>query len=354
MPSTPSSNPNVSNPDCTSTSIAHEQHLIIDWKCVFDERSMREHIDAIPELRCKHVELVPSLGSNRVSTLSAFYNVHVNDHRGSVPFRLFIVHDLAPTYARRHTTKGYRSVNTHLFDLKKVLRHECRHVKNAQIHATDNIQETKANLRALGLYSTHYQPYTHFQSWSDVFEALNAYESLKWVVTHDFDDLPSPENAMHKDVDFLTNDYYAFMAALDTTECPKGHIMNGVSNGGTSVRGTVKINGIAFPIDVRYVSDGYFDTAFQNMILDTRVPHAIISSLWIPNQVCYNHALLYHALIHKDWKGGASGKYGTLRSMFPSAQTLSDLQHLLLKFMQSHGFAFSQPEPSVGYFPFAY
>ena len=59
-------------------------------------------------------------------------------------FNLYIIKDLNPVYDYRKTSKGNRLVNIHMFDTKQSLR---KVAGGYNIHATDNIQETKDNLK---------------------------------------------------------------------------------------------------------------------------------------------------------------------------------------------------------------
>lgn len=109
--------------------------------------------------------------------------VHVNDFRGKKPFKLYIVKDNNPTYKKRYTSKGNRLVNIKLFDLKKELR---KIVGGCRIHATDNIQETKHNLKSLGLFQKYYKQ-KKFNNLEEVFNELNNHTKLNWLITHNFD-----------------------------------------------------------------------------------------------------------------------------------------------------------------------
>ena len=71
--------------------------------------------------------------------ISEFYKFPVDDFRGSTDFNLYIIKDTNPIYDYRKTSKGYRKITG-----------------GYKIHATDNIQETKDNLKALNLYHQYY------------------------------------------------------------------------------------------------------------------------------------------------------------------------------------------------------
>ena len=101
-----------------------------------------------------HIMEHPKLMHKR-RTMSRFYNVPVDDSRGETKFNIFFVLDRNPTYAQRKTSRGVRSVNTTMFDLKQKLRAHNRS-GGLVVHATDNIYETRDNLQALRI------PYNYF------------------------------------------------------------------------------------------------------------------------------------------------------------------------------------------------
>ena len=59
-------------------------------------------------------------------------------------------------------------VNVNIFDFKMSLRE-----KGHRVHATDNIQETKDNLKVLSLFDKYYME-KKFDSLQDVFHELNS------------------------------------------------------------------------------------------------------------------------------------------------------------------------------------
>ena len=84
--------------------------------------------------------------NNKQQIMSKFYNTEVNDFRGETDFNIYLIKDTNPIYDYRKTSKGVRKVNIHMFDLKQSLR---KITSGHKIHATDNIQETKDNLKTL-------------------------------------------------------------------------------------------------------------------------------------------------------------------------------------------------------------
>ena len=198
-----------------SEDLIKEKHLIIDWTIDFKES---EIINYIKEYKLSFNKLIKhNKIKNKSVVLSKFYNMEVDDFRGETSFHIYQIDDLNPIYDYRLTSKGQRIVNTKLFDLKKKLREKSGGFK---IHGTDNIQETKDNLRALGLFNEYYER-RQFKDINEVFSTLNSVEKLEWLVLRNFDKMPDQiQIDEHLDIDLLVNDYYLVKTILDS-ECLK-------------------------------------------------------------------------------------------------------------------------------------
>ena len=74
----------------------HELHIIIDWTCKFEslEDKITDSLIIVDKIRMEKL-------SNKVKVLSAFYNVNVNDFRGSTAFNVYIIKDMKPIYNKR-------------------------------------------------------------------------------------------------------------------------------------------------------------------------------------------------------------------------------------------------------------
>ena len=125
-----------------------ELHLLIDWTCHFSEleNKLTDSLHVIKKIRMEKLK-------QKKIIISKFYNASIDDFRGSTDFNIYIIKDSNPVYDYRETSSGNRKVNVHLFDLKMSLR---KITGGYKIHATDNIQETKDNLKTLGLYDKYY------------------------------------------------------------------------------------------------------------------------------------------------------------------------------------------------------
>ena len=311
-----------------------ELHLLIDWQCHFSslENRIKEPLQLIENIQLKKL-------NEKKKIISKFYNVQVDDFRGETDFNLYIIKDVNPIYDYRKTSKGNHKVNIHMFDLKKSLRNITGGYK---IHATDNIQETKDNLKTLGLYDKYYND-KKFDSLQDVFHELNQHPKLKWVITHNFDNFVDGD-----DIDFLTDDYFYFMRILDTIEKPKGGKFNSVSNAGTSVRNYIKVGTKDIPIDIRYLGDNFYDKKLQQNMLDTRIKHE--NGFYIPNKEMHLYTLIYHSIIHKK---NISPRYAKVLKEYDLKDSEINKNYLRNKlniFMKNNGYSYVKPEPTVGYF----
>ena len=145
-----------------------ETHIIIDWTKFYSENEIRNYIFEF-NLKIKTVINYPKI-KNKEKVLSAFYNMKVNDFRGENDFLIYLIEDQKPVYDFRNTSKGIRIVNVKLFDLKQKLRKKTGGFK---IHGTDNIQETKNNLKVLKLFTEHYDE-KKYKTLQEVFKQLNS------------------------------------------------------------------------------------------------------------------------------------------------------------------------------------
>jgi hypothetical protein len=314
--------------------IVPELHVLIDWTCYFSEleNKITNSLELVKKIQLKKLK-------QKTKIISKFYNVPVDDFRGQTDFNVYIIKDVNPIYDNRETSKGTRKVNVHMFDLKKSLR---KITGGYKIHATDNIQETKDNLKVLGLFDEHYTE-KKFNSLRDVFYELNQHPKLKWVITHNFENFVDGD-----DIDFLTDDYFYFMRILDTIEKPKGGKFNSVSDGGTSVRNYIKVGTKDIPIDIRYLGDNFYDKKLQQDMLDTRIKHP--NDFYIPNNEIHLYSLIYHAIIHKPKISHTYVKIFKHYGLIESEINRKDLKIKLDTFMKDNGYTYCKPEPSVGYF----
>lgn len=311
-------------------------HLLIDWTCSFDNLNKR-----FPSCLCVIDKIKMDKLKNKSEIISKLYKTKVDDFRGATEFNLYIIRDTSPNYDYRKTSKGLRKVNTNVFDFKKTLR---KITGGYKIHATDNIQETKENLKVLGLFDKYYKQ-KKFDSLQDVFVELNKHNDLKWIVMRNFESMPNEINIdEHLDVDVLVNDYYLIKRILDGTSATN----NTYEDGKTRILNYVVIDNKQILFDFRQVGDNYYDKNLQQGMLKTRVKHP--NGFYIPNEEYHLYSLIYHAVIHKKKISK------TYLNIFKKYKLKDDeinrgsLMKTLDIFMKNNGYEYVKPEPSVGYY----
>ena len=273
-----------------------EQHIIVDWGNSFSKREMLEYIGEYG-LEFKEVIHVPKL-KKKSKTMTKFYNkpialypagIKIDDERGATDFTIYRV-NAEVCYDYRHTGHP-RLVNINLNDFKWVLRKKAK----SRIHVTDNIQETKDNLTALGLYEKHYNR-REFKDISEVFDVLNTLEDFKYVVMRSFEGISDAITIdEHFCVDLLVTDYYLAKCALDASSV----ICSGakLEDGGWRVLNSVLIDGVEVWFNLRYLGDNYYDTKLEHRMLNDRIAH---KNFYVPDKETHLYTLIYHAIIHKD------------------------------------------------------
>lgn len=314
-----------------------EQHLIIDWSNAFSEDDMVKQIENVG---LQHIETIDvAKFKNKSKTLTKFYSVgyKVDDERGSTDFKIYLV--TSPfCYDYRLTSKGNRLVNTILFDLKKKLRKQVK----SKIHATDNIQETKDNLKVLGLYKKHYKR-REFENISQVFDTLNELKDFKYVIMRNFEGIPDEITIdEHLDVDLLVTDYYLIKNVLDATTVSRPQ--KKLEDGGYRILNSVLIEGKEVWFDFRHFGDKYYDTELERRLLDSRVPH---KNFYIPDTETHRYTLIYHAVIHKR---RISKTYKKIFRKLGLPETKTELLPILNEYMDRNNFEYTKPhDESVGF-----
>lgn len=316
-----------------------ETHLLIDWDCYFDFDTIKKKLSNCgleTTSYFKHPKL-----ENKSEIMSKFYEVHVDDFRGETDFNVYIIEDTKPEYKCRDTTKGKRRVNVNIFDLKKSLREI---TGGFRIHATDNIQETKDNLKVLSLFDKYYKE-KKFDSLEAVFHELNKHPNLKWIVMRNFEDMPHKVTIdEHLDVDLLVSDYYLVKSILDGSSATDDRY----ENGNNRILNYVTIDNKKVLFDFRFVGDNYYDKKLEQEMLNTRIIHP--NGFYVPNNEIHLYTLIYHALIHKPEISSTYIKVFKEYGLEDSEINKNSLKIKLDIFMKKNGYSYVKPEPSVGYF----
>lgn len=326
-----------------------EQHLMVDWKLTYSEEEIHNWIKNWPNLILRKLEQHPAYDDDeeRVRTFSKFYNMDVDDYRGRTAFNMYHIYDVEPKYDLRPSSKGERLVNVAMFDFKKSLRQAMG--GGFFIHATDNIQETKDNMKALELQDEYQQ--RRFETLKQVFDVLNI-SGVKYVVMRNFEKMPDKVmvDPRHTDVDLLVDDYYAAKRVLDG-DSPE--LMWGVSyeNGYYRIANTVSIGGKGINFDIRHVGDNYLDKQWQQDILERSV--VFHSGIRVPSEEDHLYSLIYHAIIQKPKISKSYVEVMAALGNFPhsKAKDKTFLREKLDSFMDRYGYKMVQPQDeTVGYY----
>jgi hypothetical protein len=326
-----------------------EQHLLIDWGRHIPVDDMKSFISR-HGLECHQVIPMDAFKNPR-SVLQKMYGQPVHEGRasryhsirGTTPFYMYLIHDQDAVYDTRRTYKGYRIVNIKMYDLKTELRAQTQMGTQA-IHATDNIQETKDNLRVLNMYGSHYRP-TTFANIREVFDALNADPKLTYVVMRNFEGLPDHMTVdEHLDVDILCNDYYRAKRILDgdsVIPTPR------YEDGGYRILNYVRVGGTKVMFDLRYVGDQYYDRPLEERMLERRVPW---HNVYVPDPETHLYTLIYHAIIHKHSISETYKRVCREHDIPEDDMTRPKLLQKIATYMKENGYVFVRPlDHSVAY-----
>lgn len=232
--------------------------------------------------------------------------------------------------------------------IHKVLRNGIS-PKNFLIHATDNIQETKDNQRALEQPEEYKQ--RQFDTLRQVFDVLN-FSGIPYVILRNFEKMPDEVNVdpNHLDVDILVNDYYALKRIVDG-DSPQEFFWDHCENGFHRVVNYVLIDGKRISFDVRSIGDNYLDEKWQKDILERRVEFR--SGIYVPSEEDHLYSLIYHAVIQKTKVSETFVKVfrDIANYTVEQAKDRVFLRAKLDAFLDKHGYSMIKPhDKSVGYF----
>lgn len=178
------------------------------------------------------------------------------------------------------------------------------------------------NLHAIG----------QWKSIDDFFRYLNAH--IKYVVLRNYECLPEKYTMKeHEDIDLLVESLAEFKKYVGG-KSKKSFKFIGYST-------IVNINGENVKLDVRYVGDGYYDTFWEQDILEKRVFEKKL--FYRTDDENYRYSLAYHAIFHKyKFSDEYSSRLGTMfgnDSKLPEKQVMS----LLNDFMKQNDYRVTEP-----------
>jgi hypothetical protein len=328
-----------------------EAHLFIIWE--FARYKQKEILNKIEnKLRIVEVYDMQWSASLFSNNLTRFYgqklpkNSFKEKHCGKGRFLLVICEDMNPTYQNRDTiSREIEKVNTNIFDLKQEFRKMTG--GGHKIHATNNPTETNHDLTLLLGINSHDYDIENKPTWdrriirlsrdlpgacgwrsvNDLFYVLNSCED--YVVLRNFEGLPDLITLdEHDDIDFLARNYENFC-----------YLLNGkkVFNKSYRVHYELIIDNQKVLCDVRYTGDGYYDSVWQSVIIETRIK---CKNFYIPSNKNHKYSVLYHALIQKKY---ISHDYMTKIKVWFKNENLDELKVKLDSFMNRNDYKYIEP-----------
>lgn len=259
------------------------------------------------------------------------------DRCGTGPFRAIVVADYAPVYETRKTGDGTRPANVFFFDAKQKWRTAAGNGKYVDaVHTTVTRAEAKHDIPLLlgpamyrdllaaaaeeQVWTGEVAKHAHdlvgaggkWDSFSDMFDVLNACDQFSYAVLRNWDPLPETKDiGSHTDVDCLAG---PDSKGLDNFRTTLG--LKATSSSSDRSGMMVTIDGTKVKIDYRYVGDDYYEKKWEQDILKsrqlTRAGEYVTDRTWedaesvelpiglfAPAPEQYFYSLLYHALIQK-------------------------------------------------------
>lgn len=340
-----------------------EYHLFILWEAArnCEEKILADlektfEIIAVREVRWSAVRVAENF--------TRFYGQklppgsHKEEHCGKGPLLAVLVHDRAPLYENRRTSKGERQVNANTFDAKQRYREWTG--GGHRVHATDNENETRHDFALLFSLSLGEFVASHSEKWDGQVEHLNCdlagaegwadlkqffsilNETVRYAVLRNYEWLPDQfKTAEHGDIDLLVDsaEEIAFVANAQKVFPEPFRIHYGVVIAGEEVR-----------FDFRYVGDEYYDPKWERVMLATRQLNE--RGFYVLSDEHYFYSLFYHALIHKpkiaaDYVEKLVGLAGRLKLPGVNGLTFSRPERgkrLLDVFLQLNDFGYRRPK----------
>jgi len=301
-----------------------EAHIFIDWYSALSRSSIEKQLPPTINIIDTWQRSGITNENERFKTLKSFYGVPVRDERFKKAYSVYLLNDTAPLYLERKTTKGQRIVNSGIFDLKKYFR-----TKGHRVHATDNIQETRDNMKVLKLkYPEKYK----FETMEQVFKALNNEPGFSYVVLRNFDGLLTTVQVdEHFELQLLVSDYYAAKRILDAVSKTGDRY----EDGKWRIQNKFKVGNDWVQTDLRSVGDDYYDKEWESDMLATRAIYNNV--VFVPSKENHKYSLAYHALIQKS---SISKTYTNILQEIFKSNELQDWKHKLGVWLNNKGYKY--------------
>jgi len=272
-------------------------------------RYIRKNFHVIDELDIQWSNFSVALGY--FYGLSNPIDIHPDGHPRAFVVRVEDKRDI------RQTTKGLAQVNPIMFDTKTKLRKWGGKYKGLNsVHGSDTKEEASQNI------SYMVKPY---ESLIDLFDSIPG----KYVILRNFDG-----ELDHGDIDLLVEDIDEVAEALNIVRID-AYKYGKIGDADLKNKYVAVIPEGTVILDIRYVGDKYFDAAWQQEVLETRIQQ---DGVYRPSHSQWYWTLLYHALFHK----------GTLDVYRPLLERLSPggahTRKAMMSFLREHDYKITQPD----------
>ncbi len=358
----------VAQKDVYVPNLDRDLHCFAVWEdglCVYDR--IAEHMDAHFKVLCSmevqwsepclvqnarrlYQHYIPYTGNR------AFHGMH-HEKIGSGRFRFIILEDPDPQYRYEQTTSGFVELtNTNILQAKNLYRswvplafrvHSSGNPREFYMHAALILGLDRLAAILDGSYSPDGVLYKDLEgaagwkSLDDLFRVLNV--SVEYLLLRNYEELPQVPSDM--DLDVLCRNYQSFASVANVRQYVEQ---------GQPYRGLLNVRDQDISVDMRYVSDGYYDSSWQCHMLSNRILHK--NFVYVCKEDDYFFSLLYHALVQKssvkpeyvERLTYLAGRIG-LRLWQPERLNTPDSAGLLLAgFMKGHDYVFCKPiDPGV-------
>lgn len=268
---------------------------------------------------------------------------------------LIIIKDNNPIYKYEKATSCWQVLNSNMKKLKENIRENVYGSKKnyMSVHTSYNSEESLLVLEPLKL-TKYLIPRIKFNNFKELFETLNSYNKLKYLIQRSEEDINLEPKKIKGDIDILVNDYYYFKSITGARS--KNKIKMRERDDSYNIQSTININNIEIAFDIRYIGDDYIDSNWEKNMLNNKILKQMNNlSVYIPNDYDYFYSLLYHIIIQKP---------SLLKSKhIPKLILLGDkiginiinnkknLKNLLDKFIEKHNYKYKKPkDKNVNFF----
>lgn len=270
--------------------LSNRFEILLETKIIWSEAHFRENTARLYE--------VPLYENSRDEAIPVAHTHKIGD----TAFTVLVVKDATPRYHYHPSVSGKIELcNSAIVEAKETFRAWV--AKNSEVkyavHSSNNFEEFCFQIPLLlgvahfnSLISGKKIDLSSLQKdlegaggWDTaeaMFAVLNC--ATKYVLLRNFETVAVISSL--DDLDFLTNKYQRLASVIGLKQ-----------NATKPYKGTVAIENINIPVDIRFVGDNYYCSAWAGTILRNKI---ISNGIYIPAKDDYFFTLLYHVAVHKQ------------------------------------------------------